>query len=274
MRFLVLLALVLAFSCSHKPAQITGKAIIIKQWHPSPSIDTRNIQTSKSIPQYQNQKDIYDYLSKRIKAHKTNLFIVEGCESGEEIDENFQASYNGWNMTSLTKASPSENYDEIVTALPLKLKAKFPKKVTALCADSESLIKKNQLAISDARGFMGFYARLKQNTADSKKFAIYKKALEETQKVEVADPISYSKDYAIKSLKSFNHYVQERNILFAQAIKKHINENPILIVGGLHAKGLIDLLKAEGIETEVITPKGYPESSENLAEDLMKELGQ
>jgi hypothetical protein len=273
MRLLVLLTLALTFSCAHKPVQ-TGKVIIIKQWHPSPSVDTRNIQASKSIPQYQNQKDIYDYLSNRVKTQKANLLIVEGCESGKEIDESFQQSFNGWNMASLSKASSSGDYEDIVTALPLKLKAKFPKEVTALCADNESLLKKNQLAISDARGFIGFYVRLKQNTADPKKFLTYKKALEETQKIEVADPIGYSKSQTIKSLENFNHYMQQRNALFARAIKKHLNENPILIVGGLHAKDLVNQLKAEGIETEVITPKGYPESSEKLAEDLMKELEQ
>lgn len=273
MRFLVLLTLAFTFSCSHKSSQ-TGKAIIIKQWHPSPSVDTRNIQASKSIPQYQNQKEIYDYLSNRVKTQKSNLLIVEGCESGKKIDENFQPSFNGWNMHSLSKVSTSDNYNEIMTALPLKLKAKFPNEVTAICADNEILMKNNQLAISDARGYVGFYIRLKQNASDPKKFSNYKKALEETQKVEVADPIGYSKAHTIKSLESFNHYVQQRNALFAQAIKKHINENPILIVGGLHAKDLINQLKAEGIETEVITPKGYPESSDRLAEDLLKELEQ
>ncbi len=150
MHFLVLLTLAFTFSCSHK-SSYSGKVTIIKQWHASPGVDTRNIQASKSMPQYENQKEIYDYLKNRIKTQKINFLIVEGCESGIEINENFQQSFNGWNMLSLEKASLNKNYDDIVTALPLKLKAKFPKEVTALCADNESLLKKNQLAISDAR---------------------------------------------------------------------------------------------------------------------------
>jgi hypothetical protein len=271
MRLLVLLALVFAFSCSHKSSQ-TGTATIIKQWHPSPSVDTRNIKDTKSLPQYLNQKEIYAYITNKLKTQKSTLLIVEGCESGIEIDDNFQQTFNGWNMKSLVKASISEDYDEIVTALPLKLKAKFPKVITALCADNLSMLKKNQLAISDARGFIGFYIRLKQTAGDPKKFLTYKKALEETHKIEVADPIGYSKAQTIKSLESFNHYVQQRNVIFTQAIKKHIDKNPILIVGGLHANDLINQLKAEGIKTEVITPKGYPESSERLAADLLKAL--
>jgi hypothetical protein len=53
-------------------------------------------------------------------------------------------------------------------------------------------------------------------------------------------------------------------------IKKHLKENPIMIVGGLHAKDLIQRLEADGIQTEIVTPNGYPESSERLGEDLLK----
>ena len=271
MHFLVLLTLAFTFSCSHK-SSYSGKVTIIKQWHASPGVDTRNIQASKSMPQYENQKEIYDYLKNRIKTQKINFLIVEGCESGIEINENFQQSFNGWNMLSLEKASLNKNYDDIVTALPLKLKAKFPKEVTALCADNESLLKKNQLAISDARGFIGFYFRLKEHAADSHKFLTYKKALEGTQKIEIVDPIGYSKDHTIKSLENFNLYIQQRNTLFAEAIKKNINKNPILVVGGLHSTDLINQLKTEGIEIEVITPKGYPDSSEKIVQVLLKQL--
>lgn len=160
-------------------------------------------------------------------------------------------------MFSLSKVSSNEEYKDLVTAI---------------CGDNEELIKKNQLAISDARGFLRFYVRLKQNSADPKKFATYKKGLEETLKMEVANPIEYSKAQTLKALERFDYYMQQRNISFVDSIKKLIKKNPILILGGLHVQDLVQQLKAEGIQTEVITPLGYTLSSEKLAEDLKSEL--
>lgn len=271
MRLLIIFFLLFNFSCTHK-AFPTRKAIIIKQWHASAGVSTQDIEASKKMPQYQNQKEIYDYLVKSLDTNKKSLLIAEGCESGKEVDQNFAPSFNGWNMPSLTKIKSQDNYSDIVTSLPLKFKAKYTENVRVLCADNEALMKKNQLALSDARGFLGFYMRLKQSSSDRNKFASYKKALEETQGKEIADPIHYTKTQTINSLNLFNHYVQQRNLSFVEIIKKNIHNNPILIVGGLHVKDLIKQLRAEGIETEVMTPKGYPVASETLGDDLLNEL--
>lgn len=274
MRISLCFAFFLLFSCSHKSSLKTGKVTIIKQWHPSASLDTTDIDASKKIPQYDNQKRIYDYLTKMLKPKKTNLLIVEGCESGTEIDSNFQIQFNGWSMTSLAKLSNDDRYGDIVTSLPMKIKAKFPEKIRALCGDNDIFLKKNLLAISDARGFIGFYLRLKEAISNPKKFAIYKQALEETQKSQIQDPIQYTKKRTKQSLEEFDLYIKKRNSIFTQIIKKNIQENPILIIGGLHTKDLIKQLKTEGIETEVITPTGYPESSEKLIDNLLNELDQ
>ncbi len=271
MKISLFLAITFFTACSNK-VPTRGKVLIIKQWHPSAGLDTTNIRASTQTPQYQNQKEIYDYLSKKIESKKHSFLIAEGCESGKAIDENFHPTFNGWSMSSLSEALKHEDYDDIVTSLPMKLKTKYPREVTALCGDSEDLLIKNQIAISDARGFFGFYLRLKQSMSDSKKFALYKNALEETQKAKIDNPIDYTKAKAMKSLEEFNFYIKQRNAHFAQMIKTNIHKNPVLIIGGLHAEDLIIQLENLGIEKEVMVFKSYPESSEKLTENLIYEL--
>lgn len=269
MRFL--LFLLIMTSCAQKPFSKEGQVTIIKQWHPSPKTDTRDITLSKSFPQYVNQKDIYDRLEKKVKKNKHLFLLAEGCES-QEITSHFDKTFNGWNMETLSKASSQSTYSDILTMLPMKLKAKHQEQVTAICADDEALMEKNQLALSDARGFLGFYLRLRQIKNSPKSFARYKEALEETQKQKINDPITYSKEKALESLQLFKEYVKERNVVFLEHIKKHLDKNPVVVIGGLHARDLSDLLKAENIPVKVITPKGYPEANEKLPQELMKEL--
>jgi hypothetical protein len=131
-------------------------------------------------------------------------------------------------------------------------------------------MQENNLAISEARGYIGFYLRLLQNRNSPQKFSSYKKALEETEKKLIENPLEHARSGTISSIERFQSLIKKRNDLFLMQIKKHLKENPIMIVGGLHAKDLIQRLEADGIQTEIVTPNGYPESSERLGEDLLK----
>lgn len=263
-----LLILLILFSCSQltkKPQKVT----IIKQWHLSARTMTQDIEGSIKLPQFENQSEIYQFLRRRVENKDKLFLLVEGCED-RRIDDQFQTAYNGWTFKTLKEASKGNSFDKILTFLPLKLKARFPEEVTAECADNEKLMQENNLAISEARGYIGFYLRLLQNQNSPKKFSFYKKALEETEKKLIENPLEHARSGTISSIERFQSLIKKRNDLFLTQIKKHLKENPIMIVGGLHAKDLIQRLEEDGIQTEIITPNGYPETSERLGEDLLK----
>lgn len=276
MRLLCLLLILLSMnSCSSKKKiERTGTITIIKQWHLSPGVQTTDINASTRLPQAINQKDIYQSLEKIIQKNINLTLVVEGCETGEEINEKFSKYYNGWNYESLRNISNQENYVDVLTMLPLKIKAKYPEKINAICSDSEELMRNNQLAISDAKGFIGFYARLKQTELmDEKKFTIYHKALEESQNnITIPYPIQFTKDKTLDSLIRFKRMIEARNDLFIKTLKDNLELNPVIIIGGLHAKDLIEKIERENIKYQVLVPEGYPSQNESLIEDLKKEL--
>ena len=97
MRFLVLLVL---FSCSHKPSP-TSTITLIKQWHASPATQTTDVTASRDLPQYKNQKEIYDYLVGEIESKGTITLIVEGCQAELPVEKGFVANAAGEGPRSL-----------------------------------------------------------------------------------------------------------------------------------------------------------------------------
>ncbi|HXH75976.1 MAG TPA: hypothetical protein VNJ08_13475 [Bacteriovoracaceae bacterium] len=271
--FKLTLMLLLLISCSHKFIP-NNKVTIIKQWHLSPTVQTTDFKNSSGLPQYLNQRDIYIYLYKLVNDHPEKVTIIaEGCDAGTIIDKNFEPTYNGWNAKNLLPHREQLYYSEILTFLPLKLKMQFPDQVTSICGDSEELARQNQLAISEAKGFLGFHMRLKDTVESSpKKYQGYLKALEEIEKRKIIDPIAYTKQAALKQLEVFNELIKKRNSVLSDTAGLHINNHPVIIVGGLHAKNLEVQLKQAGYEVSVHTPQGYPANSENLGQDLIKAL--
>src|SRR6185437_3063520 len=69
-----------------------------KQWHLAPSVNTSDIEKSKTLPQYENQTAIYDQLKTWISSGKLKTVIAEGCSG--EMTPKTDAHFNGWNMTS------------------------------------------------------------------------------------------------------------------------------------------------------------------------------
>ena len=151
-RYLVLLVLLIFVSCSPK-----NKVYIIKQWHLSPNESTTDILKSKSLPQFDNQIDIYNKSIKLIKKNSKTI-IAEGCEG--EIDHEFKLKFNGWGMSDLIERKDLSDFDDILAPVPMKLKAKFGKKLRVVCGDNDELIKKNNLAFSDTKAYSGFFQRL------------------------------------------------------------------------------------------------------------------
>ena len=261
-----LLALLFLFSCSHTPDP-AGTVTLIKQWHASPATQTTDVTASRDLPHYKNQKEIYDYLVGEIESKGAITLIVEGCQAELPVEKGFVA-VNGWSYDLLKGYSSRRDYADIITSIPLKLRAKFPQQVKAICADDMKLIAENQRALSDAKGNLGLYIRLTEAKPGSVMFKRYHQALEEAHKKKSTDPINSAREQGRIELANFRKFISERNTLFLKMLVKYRAENPILIVGGLHTDELMEALTLAQIETIVITPDDYPEESERVLLDL------
>lgn len=245
---------------------------IVKQRHLSPKDKTLNIEKSKSLKAYENQKDIYLYLKKRLSQKTSKLIISEGCQG--EITHRFSENFNGWTYGKLKKMKDSPKFDDILTLTPLKVKAYFGKKAKVLCGDNNRLLKRHAEVFSDLRGFTFFYIRLKESINKKPKiYEKYAKALfDKLGAKKNQNALDYAKSKANENLKSFKKIINKRNNSFLNAAKGHLKSNPIIVIGGLHAKDLELRLKKKGIKTIVYTPKGYNPFQENAVQDLEKIL--
>ena len=270
MKLILLTLAVLSFNVNTLFAQTVT---IYKQWHLSSKVNALDIEATKKLPQFENQKDIFEAIESSIQKNKKILLLSEGCSIGTEIDMKFPTTFNGWNMSLLDAKKTQADYSQVLAPIPMKVEAKYTAESQTLCADDTELMKKNDLALSDARGYLGFYMRLKEvKDKDPKKFQFYKNALEETENKKIADPVQYSKQKVLASLELFKKYRSERNNSFITLVQKHLKENPIIVIGGLHAIDLKNRLDSLHIKNIVITPKGYPQNSETLESDILKIL--
>ena len=248
------------------------KVLIIKQWHLSPDQVTTDIKGSTSLPQYQNQYAIYKMVESLFLDGKTNLVIAEGCEG--EIDDNFTSVYNGWSIKSLKDSlRTNKDYDYIMAPVGMKLKAKYPS-LRVLCGDDDELISENLKAMSDLRGFSGFYTRLVESQLDNlPKFQAYAKQLKSLYPNEkIEKPISFTLERSLKALKTFQRIISERNRYFSKVAKENYDKNPIIIIGGLHVGNLKERIEKKSLKVKVITPTGYIDNETLLVTMLEKNL--
>jgi len=230
---------------------IEGDVAVYKYWHLSPGVNTTNILSSKKLPQYQNQKQVYRQIDKLLKKRKFNLIVSEGCEG--EIDENFSGTFNGWSYADLKRRLRNSNYEDILTLVPLKLEVKYQKQVKTVCGDSLKLIKEcsdlfNELEIT-----------LRQITSAHN--AAKKAQFEEKRKK------------GLSLIDQIKKKISERNHVFLNTILAHLPDNPVVILGGGHLEGVTDLLYAQKkIAFKVVETPGYPQEDEHHLERLRQEI--
>ncbi|MCB9091345.1 MAG: hypothetical protein H6621_10095 [Halobacteriovoraceae bacterium] len=243
-----------------------GKIFIIKQWHLSPKVKTNDIEESKKLPQFSNQQQIYDYLAENIKEKKIQTVLTEGCEG--EINDKFGEDFYGWKMNDLKKLIHEPYYSEVLGHIGMKIKAAFDGDVNVYCGDNLDLVRNHQLVMSEIRGHLGFFLRLKQFQSENKtnEFQEYAKRLLGDNNSE--DPIVYSKNKIKENFELFKRYIEQRNNYFIKNIIGHENDNQAIVIGGLHVKDLEKKLTEQGFEVQVITPKGYPNEDQELLKKI------
>jgi hypothetical protein len=240
---------------------------IFKQWHLGPNVNTRKQQSD--LPQAENQTAIFDQIDEWVKNKNLKVIYSEGCSG--EINENFTRVFNGWTLKDLTAVSDSKDYDKIISLIPLKIKAKYRDQVSVYCADDDTLINKQNGALSDARGNLGFLGRIEQYKGDPQKVKPFLEKIIELDHL----PQGSTPEVALKKIKSdikenisqaFDG-INQRNEKFASAVKPDLGDSA-LVVGGLHAKGLVELFKKKNIDCSVVEPKGYHSEDEKVISEL------
>lgn len=266
-RLLYLLVILIIASCSKQGPEIS----LFKQWHLSPHKLTDNIEESKKLDQYRNQLDLYLQVEKMILEDPKRVIIAEGCEG--DIDKNFNKKYNGWDLKKLQGLKNEPFYKDIMAPVPMKIKAKY-ENVKVICGDDLSLIKKNQLAFSDARGFTGFFNRLKSSIdSNTKKYGLYLKQLKQLYpKEDIGDGLSFSLNRALNAVDRFEKYVKLRNDVFIDKLKESYNLSPILIIGGLHVQDIEEKLTKLKLNYKTYTPDGYTDNEQALLRQLKNNL--
>ncbi len=253
----------LLVSCSFSKSD--KKVYLVKQWHLTAATDTSQVEKAKNSPQFENQKDIYLWVEKRIKEERKFTIIAEGCEG--EIKDGYIENFNGWTLKKLKSEIGKAYYADILAPVPMKLKAKYPE-LKVVCGDDLKLIKENLKAASDMRGYFGFLQRLMEakEQGDEDKFKFYASNLKDLfpRQSKIDDPVEFSTQKVKKAILEFEDLIYKRNQKFLKIIEKY--DNPIVIIGGLHVKDLSLHLKEEGISFEVITPKGYRDDENQLLE--------
>jgi hypothetical protein len=243
---LVLISL-LFFSCSKKEKTPKKVVVLLPQWHLLSGTKTNDIEKSKTLPQYTNQKSIYLILEEWLSSQKLDLVVSEGCEG--EIDDKFADNFNGWAYPDLNSKKNSEDYAEILTLIALKTEVKFPQ-VRTLCGDNMDLIKKHQLVFSDLSGSIGFLSRLKEAREKNDEIAYvrYKDALVEVEKRELPEPEVFLTAKVKNLFESEEKILNERNMSFVKTIDNSNATMIAVVIGARHIAGLQKELVQRGYE--------------------------
>ena len=205
---------------------------------------------------------------KEINDDKIDLIISEGCE--DEITNDSSLNFNSWTIKKLFKEKNNKNYSDIITLIPLKIKAKFGDDIKVVCGDNNELIKKHQISLSNIRGFYGFYLRLSQYEKGTDKYKKYLKSLETIEKQKISDPITYCINKIKLNINEYNKILSERNDSFIKTIKKYYTKNNIaVVIGGLHFDDLSSKLVSNKIKSNLYVPNGYDQKSELIIKNIL-----
>lgn len=242
---------------------------LFKQWHLAPNVDTK-VDPPSEAPQTENQMWIYTHLVDAINEGSYFTVIVEGCSG--EIDEKFAKSFNGWKLDDLKEASKTTRYNSLLTHIGLKLKAKFGNKIRVLCGDDEKAVEDSNLAMSDIRGYVGFATRIVESKSNPVKMMEYISAASNTLKLpKTSSGKTVGEELrkrALESLKKFKSLIEVRNTAFVQAIERAKDQRLAVVVGGLHAEGLLRQFEQKKFSCLLIQPEGYPAKDDSLLKSL------
>lgn len=247
---------------------------VIKQWHLSPNANTKEHPNESIYPQQKNQTEIYEQLLEWSQKKEVGAFLAEGCEK-EEIDFNFKPIFNGWSILDLKDKSSTKSYQQVLSHVILKLKAKQGNNVKTYCSDNLNEMKKSELLLSDARGDVGYLTRLTELKDQPEKVKIYLEGAIEVLKLSKSsstqDAIHALGLDLKRSLKGFQESTHERNVTFAnQAIKLKSDKPLVLVVGGMHAEDLKKVFEDKKINCTIFEPIHYQNSDEALNQSLQK----
>ena len=244
----------------------TADVVVIPQWHLSAQTNTRI--SSANLPQSENQRAIYRQLSDWSESGAIKTVIVEGCEG--EITDGFQERFNGWTLPELQQLT-AEALDGAMTHVGLKLKAKLGNKVKVVCGDSNELIKRHQLILSDLRGFVGFKIRIEEFSSDVKKRADYVATVRELMKMPTTSDdvdVLQELDQRLRNkLVEFNTVLLERNASFVAASKAATPPEAV-VIGAIHVDDLLKQLSEAKLKAVTLTPKGLKGDEAQLLGDI------
>ena len=258
---------------SSTPAGDSKKTVyILKQWHLGPKTETKGFK--EKYPHEKNQTAIYKDLVNRVKAGKLQVVVAEGCEG--EINKDFKTAFNGWDYDSLNKIAQTKNYERIITMVPLKVEARMTDKVLTICGDNEKLIQEGNLRLSNLRGWVGFWTRLRETYPDDKG-KLYADAAAELLKVPKTTPmpdlIKQVQAKIKEELAAFKKSLNDRNDSIVKSLQAAEYESAAVVIGGLHTDDLKEKVQAAGLACEVLEPPGYPKEDEKLIQDFEKIIG-
>lgn len=239
-----------------------------KQWHAAPGVDTK--RATGPVPQKQNLEAIYRQIDAWIRAKKVTEVVAEGCTG--EIDSKSTYKVNGWTLPDLKLAKGQAEFPEIVTSVPMKLKAAHPEQVHVPCGDNEALVKEQLLAFSDARGDLGYLSRILQYKDDPAKVKSYLAdvigILKLPETASVNDAVDALKTDLKKTIDRIHETIERRNANLVSVIEGAKAPEVAVVYGGMHAEGVKKLLEAKGIACTIIEPAGYRNDEAKLLEEL------
>jgi hypothetical protein len=287
-RFLVVLpALVFLAGCATPQSTPTGgqrgafvdsaalgerAVILIPQWHLGPNTNTTlmNQSSENSVPQAENQNAIFDELSDWIDRSWVKKIVLEGCE-GASLESN-RPSFNGWNLAAL-KAGRA--YERSITHVGLRLLAKYETRAPIDCGDDLELIKKNQLALSDVRGLLGFKLRVEQvdlKPEDRTRYMATIKKLLKLQPGVSEKEVSNALDKDLRrAVQEFERLIALRNDKMIAALLKGDGRRAV-VVGAIHVKDLKAKLVAEKLDVVVWRPKGLNPEDEDFMSTVKSKI--
>lgn len=234
---------------------------VFKQWHLAPQVDTRDLARARALPQAANQASIYRQLDAWIRAKSLTTVLAEGCAG--ELTRKSDLRFNGWGIDELAKASADPGYAaDVVTHVPLKLEAKHGKALRTACADDLALMKENAMALSDARGIVGFMSRIEQHRNDPARVKTYLEGVTRLYHL----PAGSSPDAALarlgmelrNAIGRARAAIDRRNEIAVDAALADPASRVALVFGGLHAEGIQALLEKKGVRCAIVEPVGYP----------------